>query len=177
MQNVACDLEIGDAHLQIGAIVCGGKLPPRHRAMRWVSLRGDGFSPARIARKRNGFSTSRSFLFSYFRPRLFSLGKKKKKYQNEAPLLCGTRTESGADLGRFPSPQPSERPFPEINHYCWAVGLPFVLFAPPSAWIWGQNLLKIKRSFCGAAEIAGGGEAGCGAACAPMGAIKNQHQL
>lgn len=117
------------------------------------------------------------FFLVIFGPVCFLSEKKKYIYQNEAPLLCGTRTESGADLGRFPSPQPSERPFPEINHYCWAVGLPFVLFAPPSAWIWGQNLLKIKRSFCGAAEIAGGGEAGCGAACAPMGAIKNQHQL
>lgn len=28
MQNVACDLETGDAHLQIGAIVCAKSFPP-----------------------------------------------------------------------------------------------------------------------------------------------------
>lgn len=41
MQNVACDLETGDAHLQIGAIVSAKPPPPHHFGV-FLILLGSG---------------------------------------------------------------------------------------------------------------------------------------
>lgn len=50
MQNVACDLETGDAHLQIGAIVCAKSSPPPslRGVFNFIGGRGKDFGGVKI---------------------------------------------------------------------------------------------------------------------------------